>query len=133
MKNVKNLEELESTIEDLVSGFIEETRRTVREAVERAAHKTASDIKYKQSAKPTCKRTPKKVRNSKDIEKIAEQLCALIRTHPGEHIQVFVEALGLTPKQLYRPMSKLRADGRVRCIGERNQVRYYPGLGTGGG
>lgn len=42
---------------------------------------------------------------------------------------VFSEELGQSVRSLQRPMSKLRTEGRVRCVGERNMARYFPDAG----
>ena len=42
---------------------------------------------------------------------------------------VLAEEVGLPLRNLQRPMSKLRAEGRVRCVGERGLARYFPAAG----
>jgi hypothetical protein len=32
--------------------------------------------------------------------------------------------------ELQKPMTKLRTDGRVRTVGERNMTRYFPAVAT---
>jgi hypothetical protein len=34
--------------------------------------------------------------------------------------------VGATSEKLYLAMAKLRRDGRVRSVGQRNLTRYYP-------
>ena len=38
------------------------------------------------------------------------------------------EHLGSSVRELQRPMAKLRSEGRVRSIGQRHMMRYYPSV-----
>jgi hypothetical protein len=37
--------------------------------------------------------------------------------------------MGETVQTLQRPMAKLKAEGRVRSVGERHLTRYFPAVG----
>ena len=39
--------------------------------------------------------------------------------------------LGVSARELQRPMTQLREAGRVRSVGQRHLTRYYPRTGTG--
>ena len=43
-------------------------------------------------------------------------------------MQTLAREMSLTSELLYLPMSKLKAEGRVRSVGERNYTRYFPGV-----
>lgn len=66
---------------------------------------------------------------SDEISELEERLLALVRARPGKSTTVFSEEIGQSVPSLQRPMSKLRAEGRVRCVGERNMARYFPAVG----
>jgi hypothetical protein len=38
------------------------------------------------------------------------------------------DELGCTVRELQRPMAKLRAQGRIRSVGQRNLMRYFPAV-----
>jgi hypothetical protein len=38
------------------------------------------------------------------------------------------EDMGASTGTLQRPMTKLRAEGRVRSVGERHLMRYFPAV-----
>jgi len=40
----------------------------------------------------------------------------------------FANEVGVEVRQLQRPMSKLKADGRIRSVGQRNTTRYFPAV-----
>jgi hypothetical protein len=46
---------------------------------------------------------------------------------------VFAAELELGVRDLQRPMSLLKRDGRVRSVGQRQSMRYFPGLGKAAG
>ena len=57
---------------------------------------------------------------------IEEQLYEAIRCHPGEKMGVIAPAVGATARALNRPMRSLRRKGRIRSIGQRQDMRYFP-------
>ena len=61
-----------------------------------------------------------------EISELADRLYDVIRQHPGETMAVVAGKLGSTPYELSRCVSQLKADGRIRSAGHRNQTRYFP-------
>jgi len=41
---------------------------------------------------------------------------------------VFADEAGVAARALERPMAKLKAEGRVRSVGQRNLTRYFPAV-----
>ena len=41
---------------------------------------------------------------------------------------MFAAELGMSVHELHRPMSVLRRKGRVRSVGQRRMMRYFPGV-----
>lgn len=123
-------EQLASAIESLVASYLEEVRQTAQEAVERSltrrfvARKPAKD-KGPRSLAP---RSETKRRTSAEIDATTEQLCALVRARPGESIIALAEEMGLPASTLQRPMAKLRGESRVRTVGQRHLMRYFPAV-----
>ena len=51
-----------------------------------------------------------------------------MRARPGEAIIMLAEEMGVHASTLQRPMAKLRAESRVRTVGERHLMRYFPAV-----
>jgi len=78
-------------------------------------------------AQPAPESTSKR-RTAAQLGQTCEQLCALVRARPGESIVMLAEEMGESAMSLQRPMAKLRAEGRVRSVGERHMMRYFPAV-----
>jgi hypothetical protein len=46
----------------------------------------------------------------------------------GRQAGVLGPALGKSPRELNRQMTALKRSGRVRSVGQRHQMRYYPSV-----
>ena len=57
---------------------------------------------------------------------MSEQLYEAISSSPGENMVSLSKRLGVSGPHLQRVVSRLRADGRIRTVGERQQMRYFP-------
>lgn len=128
MGNPKTLEDLGVQIEALVSEYLDEVRRGAQQAVERglSAASSTTSKPSKLSAKP--KRTPSKRRSPTELAELGEALCALIHERPGESMVVFAGELGVSVRELHRPMTLLKRAGRIRSVGQRHLTRYFPAI-----
>jgi hypothetical protein len=63
-----------------------------------------------------------------ELEEICEGLSKLVRARPGESMARLAVDMGETVLTLQLPMAKLRAEGRVRSVGERHLTRYFPAV-----
>lgn len=123
-------EQLASAIESLVASYLDEVRQVAQEALERslyahggARRPTKATGQRSQAPKPETKR-----RTAAELDATCEQLCALVRARPGESIVTLAEELGVPARTLQRPMAKLRVESRVRTVGERHLMRYFPAV-----
>jgi len=57
---------------------------------------------------------------------LGERLYGAIVAHPGAAMNTLAAELGATPRQLNRPATTLRRQGRVRSVGQRQATRYFP-------
>jgi DNA-binding Lrp family transcriptional regulator len=57
---------------------------------------------------------------------LAEQLLQAVCVNPGETIAVIAAQVGASARELHRPMSLLKREGRVRSVGARSSTRYFP-------
>jgi hypothetical protein len=123
-------EQLANAIESLVASYLDEVRQVAQEALQRSLHqqarvrRPAKDKAHRsQAPKPETKR-----RTAAELDAACEQLCALVRSRPGESILTLAEEMGVHASTLQRPMAKLRAESRVRTVGERHLMRYFPAV-----
>lgn len=87
----------------------------------------AKRAKATRAAKSSGKRVR---RSSADLAKIQSAFVAHVRANPGQRIEEITGALGLSSKDLRRPVSLLIEDGKVRTEGQRRGTRYFVGGGA---
>ena len=69
---------------------------------------------------------PAQKRSRAQTEALAEKLAAIVTEFPGETMSVLAPKLGLEARQLGRPAQYLKAQGRLRTIGEGQWTKYFP-------
>jgi len=121
MKNTNSYEDLSRQIEQLVAGHIAATRRAAQQAVERAfsAGSAVVERRVKHSE-------GKKRRASADVAALGERFYRTVCAKPGETMTVLAGLVGASARELHRSVTLLRQAGRVRCVGNRHQTRYFP-------
>jgi hypothetical protein len=126
----KSTQELADHLEAIVTQYVTEAHRAAQQALERAFASTLT-VTRKQSKPSTPRsstRQSSKRRPAEELGELAEQLAELVRARPGESMVTFADALDLSVRALHRPMMRLKRDGRVRSVGERQHTRYFPAL-----
>ena len=119
---------LEQKIESAVAQLVREHLAACEAAAEgavRAAFRRASKPTAK-SSRPTSMRAPAPRRSPEVLADLQERLYQAICQHPGETMAVIGPVVGVTARELNRPATSLRRDGRVRSVGERHATRYFP-------
>ncbi len=137
MNTPKSTEALTKQIEQLVAQYVAESRRAVRDAVERAfggsssttSSRGSKEVAVKKVSRKSCERR----RPPEEVAQLGERLLDLVRARPGESMVVFATELELTVRALQLPMALLKNDGRVRSVGQKQQMRYFPALGKAAG
>jgi predicted Rossmann fold nucleotide-binding protein DprA/Smf involved in DNA uptake len=130
MKNPGTPEQLADAIESLVASYMDEVRLAAQRAVERSLTRGAAARAPSKGAGPR-RAVPKsdtKRRNQTELDEVCEELCKLVRARPGEAMTTLAEEMGMPMSALQRPMAKLRTEGRVRCVGQRHLMRYFPAV-----
>lgn len=129
MNTPKSIEELTSQIEELVHLYLADGRRAAEKAVERAFGTMPARRSGKQRAPKASPSngTSRRRRTPDEVSALGEQLYELVLEHPGEAMTKFAAELGVPVRELHRPMSALKQDGRVRSVGRRQAMRYFPG------
>jgi DNA-binding NtrC family response regulator len=123
-------EQLANAIESLVASYLDEVRQAAQEALQRSLCRPAGARRPGKATNQRvhASRSEAKRRTSAALDAICEQLCTLVRAQPGESVVALAEEMGVPASTLERPMTKLRAEGRVRTVGERYQMRYFPAV-----
>ena len=130
MKDTTGHRDLEQRIEQLVREHIAAVQRGAREAIDRAfAGAAGAARKPAQTVAATAARSGKR-RARAELSAVAERLYRTVCAHPGEGIVALAAELGVSARELQRPMALLRESGRVRSVGQRHLTRYYPRTGT---
>lgn len=121
-------DELCRSIEHLVHQHLQACQREVAAVVERTfrtAAATATEPKSK--AKPAKPRRESGARRTPaQIHELGERFYELLRTKPGSSITVYCTELGVTPRELHRPVAMLKRAKLVRSVGQRQAAKYFP-------
>jgi DNA-binding NtrC family response regulator len=130
MKIPGTAEQLADAIESLVASYMDEVRLAAQRAVERSLTRGAVvRVPSKNSdARRAAPQSATKRRSRTELDAVCEELCKQVRARPGESMVTLAEEMGMSMSALQRPMAKLRADGRVRSVGERHLTRYFPAV-----
>lgn len=118
------IEQLQNEIERLVREHVAACHRAAATAVDRAFGSVTRRPKTRRKA-PT-KAAKARRRRPADIAALGERLYEAVCANPGERMTVLVAQIGGTPRELQRPMTLLKRAGRVRSVGQRHLMRYFP-------
>lgn len=119
-----SIPELERAIEALVQAHLAAYEAQVRAAIGAGATRRAPSSRGKPRAKPATKRGPK--RTASELAALCEDFYAAVEANPGETKSVLASQLGLSSRELERPVARLKESGRVRTVGEYGRMRYFP-------
>jgi hypothetical protein len=100
----------------------------MRAAFQRASSSSAKSSRSKsaRACSPSPRRAPAPRRSREEMAVLEERLYEAIRRHPGETMAVIAPAVGATARELNQPAVRLRRQGRVRHVGQRQYTRYFP-------
>jgi len=65
-------------------------------------------------------------RTTEELEALGKRLLSAVESAPGETMTSLAASLGLTTAELARLAVQLKKTGRVKTVGERSRMRYYP-------
>ena len=118
-----DIERLEQQIEDLIREHVSECARRAALAVERgfAAAKRSPPRRVKVAPRVIGRR-----RSAEEIDTLAERLAAVVWAKPGTTMLALASEVGASAQDLERPAKRLKDEGRIRSVGERNATRYFP-------
>ena len=118
-----DIERLEQQIEHLIREHLAECARRAMLAVERgfAAAKRPAARRV-----VGAQRTAGQRRSAEELDALAERLAAAVSAKPGTTMVVLASEVRATVRDLERPAKRLKKEGRIRTVGERNATRYFP-------
>ena len=125
MKTIE--QQLSREIESAVERIVAASRAAALAAVERAFAQPASSSKnvaIKRGRETKQRSAPK--RSREEIVALGEEFIGVVVETPGETMTVLAPKIGRTPRELQRPVQYLRAQGRLKTIGERHHTQYFP-------
>jgi hypothetical protein len=132
MKSPTTTVELAGAIESLIASYIDDVRAAAEQAVTHGLAQQGQEVGRRSPKSPVRRsvetKSPSSRRTASALDEACQALCDLVRAQPGSSMVEFSEHLGSSVRELQRPMAKLRSDGRVRSIGERHLMRYFPAV-----
>ena len=120
---------LQDRIESAIHDYLQESRAKVTATLERAfgaAARTPTVQRTKSPSRTSGAAAHGKRRTASELEALSEQLYEAIAASPGEGMVSLSERLGVPGRQLQRVVARLRGDGRIRTVGTRQLMRYFP-------
>ena len=124
--------DLAKQIEDLVRQHVDMLRTSAAAAVARA-FSTAPHESTRASSQTKPVRTRKQQaprRAPEEVVALADRFYGVVCQRPGETMTTLAPQVGVAPRMLQVAVARLRRDGRVRVIGQKQQMRYYPMAAT---
>lgn len=129
MKTPSTTMELAGAIESLIGSYVAGVREAAQQAVERALVRSAVGRPMRGGkAGSSMPATSANRRTAAELTGICDELCEVVRAHPGASMVTLAEKMGAEARTLQRPMARLRSTGRVRSVGQRHLTRYYPAV-----
>ena len=127
-------DDLAQNLEKLVADFVRASQELVLAAVTQAlassaampATKAPSPPAPRKRAMPRKKRTPGVPRTTERIAELGERFYEALLEHPGETMITLAAKVGASPRELRYPVVLLMRAGRVRSVGQRQSMRYFP-------
>ena len=129
MNAPKSRDELASQIQLLVRAYLAEAEQAAEEALAHAfLRPTPSSCRPPQAVdmRGSKRRQQGPRRSAEALAELANQLAAAIASKPGESMKVFTQEFGVGVRELHRPMTLLKDQGRIRSVGQRHLTRYFP-------
>lgn len=118
--------DLERQIEQMVAAHVAALRKAAQGAIERAFATVSMAAPTVAQSRPRAARAASKRRAGSELSALGERFFEALSRKPGETMVVLSAEVGVTPKELQRAVARLREAGRVKTVGERSAMRYFP-------
>jgi hypothetical protein len=126
---MENLQaQIEERINEMVGDVLVLIRRAANDAVNNALSGTTAPGGAKAAPKRGKRRAsqPQARRSPEELSALCERLYQKIDEDPGKGMAAYAEALSTAVRDLGVVMKRLRKAGRVRTLGERDRMQYFP-------
>jgi hypothetical protein len=125
---------LAQNLEQLVAAFVQSSHELVLAAVAQAmdtrpvapASTARSKAKPSKRASSSKRAKPSQRRTPTELAELGERFYEVLCEHPGEAMIILAAKVGATPRELSRSVTLLKRAGRVRSVGQRGAMRYFP-------
>lgn len=124
MSKPKNAQDLARQIESLIADFLEGHRAAASAAVLRSFSSASPVGRPRAPRKTPAEIAPR--RSADEVATLCDRLYAAICAKPGEAMAVLASVVGMTPRALNLPATRLKRAGRIRTVGQRQATRYFP-------
>ena len=121
--------QIEERINEMVGDVLVLIRRAANDAINNALSGTTTAVGSGGGPKRGGKRRvskPQAKRSPAELRELSERLYQKIDEQPGQGMAVYAEALAVAARDLGVVMRRLKKEGRVRTVGERDRTRYFP-------
>ena len=119
-------QKIQSAVEQVMREHLAACDTAVAAAVREALRRAAQSPTGRRGAKASKRRGPAPRRSREQLAELEKRLYEVVCAQPGETMVVLAQAVGATPKELRRPATLLRRQGRIRSAGQRQYTRYFP-------
>lgn len=111
-------------IEQLVRKHIAVIREEAQAAIKRVL--AEANGKPTRPSKPSERTTRRQRRTPGEVAALSERFYSAVCQMPGEAMVVLARQVGVTQRELEVPVKRLKRAGRVRGVGQRSHMRYFP-------
>ena len=119
-------------VEALFLSYVDAGRREVEAAMARMQDGASKPAR--KGAAASSKRSASTPRRSREsMAELVERIVAVVQKQPGCSMQDIARDLATTSQCLNAPMAIVRKSGRVRSVGARSQMRYFPAISRSDG
>jgi len=126
------MENLQAQIEERINAMVGDVlvliRRATTDAINNVLSGTTAASVARPEPKPGKRRVsqPRARRSPEELSALCERLYQKIDEHPGQGMAVYAEVLAVATRDLGVVAKRLKKVGRVRTLGQRDRMRYFP-------
>ncbi len=124
MTTTANFENLSERIEQVVQDHIAASLSAAEAALGRAFAAAVKAPTGRSRSSRSRRVGPR--RASAEMAAVGERLYEAVCAKPGQTMTVLAGDVGVTVRELQRPMAHLKRGDRVRSVGQRSLCRYFP-------
>jgi predicted HTH transcriptional regulator len=125
MSTTAHTADLCSRIEALVQEHIAASHKAAMATLQRAFASSATPSASR-STQRRGKQSSGTYRSREVLSELQDKIYDFLNRSPGVGATEISTSLGISAKDMHRPMAKLKKSGLVRSVGQRSETRYFP-------